>query len=359
MKAHAVAATRTSTPVPVARATPASVRTVASPPFAVVALNLGGPDSMEAVRPFLRELAGDPNVFKGLGPLRPLFAYFFARGRTPKTRELYRQIGGRSPIAEESAAQAAAVAAELARRGLPAHGYVAMACWHPFSEETVRDIHAHGIARAVALPLYPHYSWSTTAASFDRLARAADRAGGHLEIARVERYPDAPGFVEAMADRVCEAIAELPFEAQDRAPVIFSAHGLPESYIRSGDPYLDDIRITVQAVARRLELGDRARLAFQSRVGPVRWLTPNTADVLTELGAQGETSVVVVPVAFTGEHVETLQEIDIVFRQLAEKAGVTHFARAGTVGCHPAFIRALADLVEAEVRAHGWAEARP
>ena len=139
----------------------------------------------------------------------------------------------------------------------------------------------------------------------------------------------------------------MPGELRDTAPVLFSAHGLPEAYIRRGDPYLDDIRTTVAAVTRRMGLGPRARLCFQSRVGPQRWLGPTTEAALDGLAAQGTRAVLVVPIAFTGEHIETLQEIDILYKERAEAAGIVHFARARTVGCHPAFIAALADLVAA------------
>ncbi len=155
-------------------------------------------------------------------------------------------------------------------------------------------------------------------------------------------------------ERIDDAVATLPPEHAATAPVLFSAHGLPEDYIRKGDPYLDDIRITVEAVTRRMRLGARARLCFQSRVGRKRWLGPATETLLDELGAAGTRAVVVVPIAFTGEHIETLQEIDILYRERAEKAGIVHFARARTVGTHPAFIAALADLAEAAARERGW-----
>ena len=179
--------------------------------------------------------------------------------------------------------------------------------------------------------------------------------GVGIEIAAIRRYPDADGYVRAVVERVEEAIATLPAEHRATAPVMFSAHGLPEAYIRRGDPYLDDVRITVETVSRRLELGARARLCFQSRVGPQRWLGPTTEAVLDELAAAGTPAVVVVPIAFTGEHIETLQEIDILYKDRATHAGIVHFARARTVGCHPAFIAALADLVEATAHARGWA----
>jgi ferrochelatase len=321
----------------------------------LVALNLGGPDSPEAVRPFLRNLFADPDVIQ-LGParvLQPLLAGLIARRRAPLSRAAYAQIGGRSPIREESQAQATAVAAVMEQRGVAARPYLAMACWHPFSDEAVAAMRGDGVTRAVALPLYPQESRTTTGSSFHALDRAV--AGTGLEVARVARYPDAPGYLEALADRVQEALASLPESVRDEAPVLFSAHGLPESYIRRGDPYLDDIRITVAALTRRLRLGPRAQLCFQSRVGPARWLAPSTEEAIDRVAAAGHPAVVVCPVAFTGEHIETLQELDILYRQRAAALGITHFARARTVGCHPAFIDALATLAIAAARARGWA----
>ena len=321
-------------------------------------LNLGGPDSLAAVEPFLRNLFADPDVIQ-LPPVvrwfQPLFARLVAQGRGPKARAAYEQIGGRSPIAEESTAQAEAVAAALAHRGWRAHGVVAMGCWHPFSDEAVARLVRVGIRRAVAIPLFPQYSRATTGASFVALDRANARAGGVVEIARVERYPVAPGYLDAIAERVRAAAATVPYGERPGVPVLFSAHGLPEAYIRRGDPYLDEIRTTVAAVAARLGLGARARLCFQSRVGPQRWLGPTTEEALDAVAKEGGKSVVVVPIAFTGEHIETLQEIDILYKEHAERAGITCFARARTVGTHPAFIGALADLAEAAARDRGWA----
>lgn len=335
----------------------AAAAPAASEPIGVVLLNLGGPDSLEAVEPFLRNLFADPDVIQ-LPPvvrlMQPLFARAIAKSRGPMSRAAYQQIGGRSPIAEESAAQAAAVAAELERRGVRAHGVVAMGCWHPFSDEAVASLAKAGVRRAVAVPLFPHYSRTTTGSSFVALERAIKKAGGTLEVARVRNYPDAPGYLEAVADRVRAAAAAIPLEARQTVPVLFSAHGLPEAYIQRGDPYLDEIRTTVAAATARLGLGGRARLCFQSRVGPQKWLGPTTEEALAAVAAEGHKAVVVVPIAFTGEHIETLQEIDIVYKEHAEKAGITYFSRARTVGVHPAFIGALADLTLEAARERGW-----
>ena len=321
-------------------------------------MNLGGPSSLDDVEPFLRRLFGDPDVIQlgWLSFLQPLLARTIAKRRGPLSRAAYQQIGGRSPIREETTAQADAVAAELARRGLAVKPVVAMAAWHPFADEALGALAAQGIERAIALPLYPHESRTTTGSSLNQLEHArARQAGAAIEIAAIRRYPDADGYVRAVVERVEDAIATLPAEHRATAPVMFSAHGLPEVYIKRGDPYLDDVRLTVETVSRRLGLGTRARLCFQSRVGPQRWLGPTTEAVLDELAAAGTPAVVVVPIAFTGEHIETLQEIDILYKDRATHAGIVHFARARTVGCHPAFIAALADLVEATAHARGWA----
>ena len=169
-----------------------------------------------------------------------------------------------------------------------------------------------------------------------------------------QRYAELPGYIDAFCERLREAQATLPEPARDEAPVLFSAHGLPESYIERGDPYLDDIRITVATVTRRLGLGPRAQLCFQSRLGRRKWLGPYTEQAIERLAEAGHTALVICPVAFTGEHIETLQEIDILYRERAAALGITHFARARTVGCHPAFIDALAALAVAAASERGW-----
>jgi protoporphyrin/coproporphyrin ferrochelatase len=334
---------------------PAQAQGERESPLGLIALNLGGPDSLDDVRPFLQRLFADPDVIQlgWLRPLQKLVAWSIARSRAPFSRDAYAQIGGRSPILAETTAQVQAVTDLLVARGIPALPVVAMAAWHPLADEALAKLAARGVRRAIALPLYPQESRTTTDSSLSQIETARAHHPG-LEIAAVRRYPDADGYLRAVVERVDEAIATLPPEHAATAPVLFSARGLPEDYIRHGDPYLDDIRITVEAVSRRMGLGARARLCFQSRVGPKRWLGPATETLLDELAAAGARAVVVVPIAFTGEHIETLQEIDILYRQRAEKAGIVHFARARTVGTHPAFIAALADLAERAARSRGW-----
>jgi ferrochelatase len=310
--------------------------------LAVVALNMGGPDSPEAVEPFLRNLFSDPDLIQlgWMRPLQPLLARMISRRRAPFSRAAYAQIGGKSPIREESQAQAAAVVEAMRDLGVPARPYVAMSYWHPFPAETAARMKGDGITHALLLPLYPHRSRTTTGSVLRTMRRAL--ADHRISSTALEGYATAPGYIEALAARIQEAAAQLPESARGSAPVLFSAHGLPESYVRRGDPYLDDVRATVAEVTRHLGLGQRTLLAFQSRVGRQRWLGPTTEDTLDELAKAGHHAVIVVPVSFTGEHVETLQEIDILYRERATSRGIAHFARARTVGCHPAFIAELA-----------------
>jgi ferrochelatase len=313
---------------------------------------MGGPDSPAAVEPFLRNLFADPDIIQ-LGwarPVQPLLARLIARRRAPLSRAAYAQIGGRSPIREESMAQVQTVVAAMAAAGVVAKPYLAMSYWHPFPAETAAAMRADGIDRALLLPLYPHRSRTTTGSAF----RTIESALAGIATARIEGYATAPGYIEALCDRISEASGQLPDLERATAPVLFSAHGLPESYIRRGDPYLDQVRATVAAVAQRLALESRSQLAFQSRVGRQRWLAPTTEEALDALAAAGHRAAIVGPVSFTGEHLETLQEIDILYRERAATRGIASFARAQTVGCHPAFIAELAALLISAARARGW-----
>ena len=320
----------------------------------IVALNLGGPDSPEAVEPFLRNLLGDPDViqFGWLSFIQPIFAKRIAKRRAPYTTSLYNQIGRWSPIREESQAQAQAVVEVLATRGIAAKPYVAMGCWHPFSEETVAQLQKDGITRVLLLPLYPHQSRTTTGSSFKAFDRAAKGKG--FQIQRITSYATHPGYLDAVAATIAEAESSIPPELRASAPVLFSAHGLPEKYIQKGDPYLAEIQASVAAVSQQLGLGDRMRLSFQSRLGRARWLSPSTEDMLATLGREGHKALVMCPISFTGEHIETLYECDILYRDECLKHGIGTLARARTVGCDSRFIAALADLCQAAIATAGW-----
>ena len=311
--------------------------------LAVVLFNLGGPDSPEAIEPFLRNLFSDPAILSLPGPIRKPLARLIARRRAPMAREIYGRIGGRSPIVEETQAQARALEQRLVQRGVDARAFIAMRCWHPFSDGAALAVKNFAPDRIVLLPLYPQYSTTTTESSFKDWNRAAEKAGLQVPTARVCCFPADEGFIAALAESIRQVWARR--EPGLRYRLLFSAHGLPERVIRKGDPYQWQVEKTVEALVEKLGINDLDRVVcYQSRVGPLRWIGPPTDEEIRRAGAES-LGVVVAPVAFVSEHSETLVELDMDYAKLAEKSGVPHYLRAATVGVRATFIDGLADLV--------------
>ena len=321
-----------------------SARSSARP--AVVVLQLGGPQTLDDVRPFLYNFFVDllaDNVPSFL--VRPL-AFLISTLRAPFSRRLYASIGGGSPLRAQTQAQADALAQELRRRGRAWPVFVAMRNWHPDSASFVSAARGSGVTHVVALPLYPQYSYATTRSSVSELKKVLAAAAGFApRLAVVDSHADEPSYIEALVDVTRRALRDFSAPMSD-VQLIFSAHGLPVSYIEKGDPYLDDVKRTMAAALSRLAHPGPTHLAFQSRLGPQVWLKPSTDELLAELGKAGARAVCIVPVAFVTEHVETLNEIDIQYREAAAQAGIAEFGRACAVKCHPAYVRALADLAE-------------
>jgi len=311
--------------------------------LAVVLFNLGGPDSPEAVEPFLRNLFSDPAILSLPGFIRRPLSRIIARRRAPVAREIYAKIGGRSPILEETRVQADALDKMLAERGVEAKSFIAMRCWHPFSDGAAAAVKAWGADSIVLLPLYPQFSTTTTASSFADWERAAKAAGLAVPTARVGCYPDVPGFVEAMAAQVRARLANCRPDVSYR--LLLSAHGLPERTIARGDPYQWQVERSAKAIVDALGIeGLDWTVCYQSRVGPLKWIGPATDVEIRRAGAEGK-GVVVAPVAFVSEHSETLVELDIEYAHLAGQAGVPDYLRVPVAGTHPSFIAALGDLV--------------
>jgi ferrochelatase len=310
----------------------------------VFLLNMGGPDSLEAVQPFLENLFSDPEIIRF--PLSRLIQKPLARRistrRAQRVSHHYRTLGGKSPLREITEAQAAALEERLGS-GFSVH--VAMRYWHPFADEAVAKAREQGVDRIVVLPLYPHYCRATTGTSISDLDRALEAGGlGELDRTVVEAYPDYPPYLEAMADCVREAVEPNPGTV-----LLFSAHGVPVSMIAKGDPYLAHVEATVAGIMTRLQAdfgGLTHRLAFQSRAGPVKWLEPSVEQALEALADEGVDDVTVVAVSFVSDHIETLHEIDIEYKELATKLGIANFRRAPVPNTRPAFIDALARRVE-------------
>lgn len=313
----------------------------------VLLLNLGGPDQLEDVRPFLFNLFSDPEIIRlPFAWLQKPLAWLISTSRAKKSQENYKQIGGGSPLRRITEEQAQALQQLLRDRGQDAQVYIGMRYWHPFTEEAIARIKRDGIERLVILPLYPQFSISTSGSSFRLLEKLwqEDPALQAIDYTVIPSWFKRQGYLKAMADLIAK---ELDQSAQpEQAHIFFSAHGVPLSYVEeAGDPYQQEIEECTELIMRTLNRPNPYTLAYQSRVGPVEWLKPYTEEAIPELASQGVENLVVVPVSFVSEHIETLEEIDIEYRELAEESGIHHFQRVPALNTHPVFIEDLADLV--------------
>ena len=304
---------------------------------AVFLMNLGGPRDLAEVRPYLYDLFSDL-LPPGLGPLRRPLAWTIAKLRAPSSAEKYALIGGGSPLVERTAAQARALSAAL---GPSFTTHLAMRCGEPGTGTAVAEALAAGAERAVALPLYPQWANATSLSSLKELRRLWPRERPLCEICS---WHDHPLWLKASAATLAEAVARVPKGLESRLLVVFSAHGLPMSQVRRGDPYPGYVEISARGTAERCGLAPESwQLTYQSRVGPAEWLGPDTVSFL-KAHARGR-AVVTVPIAFVSEHLETLYDLDILAREAALAGGAAYYGRAEAVGTRPDFIAALADLV--------------
>ena len=314
----------------------------------IVLLNLGGPERIQDVGPFLYNLFADPEIIRlPIPALQKPLAWLISTLRSNKSQEAYRSIGGGSPLRRITDQQARELQSLLRQRDVDATTYVAMRYWHPFTESAVADMKADGIEQVVVLPLYPHFSISTSGSSFRELQRLrqGDERFAQLPLRAIRSWHDHPGYLKAMAqliEREIDACVD-----PSTAHVFFSAHGVPKSYVEeAGDPYQKEIESCADLIMKTLGRENPWTLAYQSRVGPVEWLQPYTEEALEELGEKGVKELVVVPISFVSEHIETLEEIDIEYREIATEAGVSNFRRVPALDTDPTFIASLADLVE-------------
>jgi ferrochelatase len=307
---------------------------------AVLLLQMGGPDSLDAVEPFLYNLFSDRDIIK-IGPafLQPFIARMIVKRRAPKSAANYRDIGGKSPLRELTEQQAAELEKLL---GVGHRCFVAMRYWKPFTEETLTAIRQEGITRIIALSLYPHYSRATSGSSFNELERCLADSRPRPEVTYIRQFYDHPLYIQALVEKIEQGLSD--FADRSSVQLFFSAHSLPQSFIAEGDPYLNHIQTTVRLVMERFE-SVAHHLAFQSRAGPVKWLEPSTGDKLKELAALGHKEVLMVPLSFVSDHIETLHEIDIEYREEAHRLGITDFRRMESLNSSATFIACLADLV--------------
>jgi protoporphyrin/coproporphyrin ferrochelatase len=313
----------------------------------VLLLNLGGPDQLEDVRPFLFNLFSDPEIIRLPLPwLQKPLAWLISTSRARRSQENYKQIGGGSPLRRITEEQAQALQQELNVKGQDVQVYVGMRYWYPFTEEAIARIKRDGIDQLVILPLYPQFSISTSGSSFRLLDELwqEDAALQTIDYTVIPSWYDSPGYLNAMAQLIAQELDQLP--NPDEVHIFFSAHGVPMSYVEEGgDPYQQQIEDCTRLIMQTLNRPNAHTLAYQSRVGPVEWLRPYTEDAIAELAAQNVTRLLVVPISFVSEHIETLQEIDIEYREIAEEAGIHDFHRVPALNTHPVFIEDLANMV--------------
>lgn len=313
----------------------------------IILFNLGGPETLDEVKPFLYSLFSDPEIIRIRSTaIRKAVAYMIATLRCRQSKGYYRQIGGGSPLKRITREQAEALAAEMQSAGEQVETFVGMCAWHPFFNETLNQIEHSDIDRLIVLPLFPQYSVTTTGSGFTTLRNLIARRGGlgGLEVQWISSWHDQPTYLDASTDLIHRELAK--FKVPTDVHILFSAHSIPERYVREGDPYLDQTRETIELIADRLGRKNPYRLSFQSKIGPVRWLEPSTNDVLIEMGTQGVGEVLVVPISFVSDHIETLYELDILYKNVAANAGISDFRRVPGLNCDPTFIRALREIVE-------------
>uniref|UniRef100_A0A2P2JHF2 Ferrochelatase n=2 Tax=Rhizophora mucronata TaxID=61149 RepID=A0A2P2JHF2_RHIMU len=318
----------------------------------ILLLNLGGPETLNDVQPFLYNLFADPDIIR-LPRLfrflqRPL-AQLISVVRAPKSKEGYAAIGGGSPLRKITDEQAHAIEMALKGKGMLANVYVGMRYWYPFTEEAIHQIKKDNITKLVVLPLYPQFSISTTGSSL-RVLQSVFREDAYLSrlpVAVIQSWYQREGYVNSMADLIEKELQKFP--KSEEVMIFFSAHGVPLSYVEdAGDPYKNQMEDCIYLIMKELKargLDNEHTLAYQSRVGPVQWLKPYTDEVLVELGQRGVKSLLAVPVSFVSEHIETLEEIDMEYKDLALESGIENWGRVPALGCTSSFITDLADAV--------------
>jgi protoporphyrin/coproporphyrin ferrochelatase len=328
-----------------------NLRIMTSRRVAIILFNLGGPDSPEAVQPFLFNLFNDKAIIAAPQPIRFLLAQLISRTRAKPARENYAHMGGRSPILPETQKQADALETAISQRvsNVTFKCFPAMRYWRPFVKDAAKAAETWGATDAILLPLYPQFSSTTSASSIKAWRRASD-----LPSSTICCYPSGQKFAQAHADAILAAWRNGGSPPQPR--VLFSAHGLPQRVIDRGDPYQWQVEQTVEAVRRLLPPDWDFVTCYQSRVGPLKWIGPSTEEEINRAGEE-KRGIVLSPIAFVSDHIETLVELDIEYAQLARELALPYYLRAAALGAAPAFIDALADLVERALASPGQTQA--
>ena len=315
-----------------------------SKPTALILLNMGGPDSLEAVKPFLYNLFSDRELIQLPAGriLQKPFARIISHLRAKQVVENYRVIGGKSPLLDWTQKQANGIATKLGASFSP---YVIMRYWHPRADEVLSEIKAAGIESAIVVSMYPHYTRATTGSSVNDFKRTAKKLYPQLEYQLIESWHDWPPYLDALASRIITGLDNYHDLMRNEVQILFSAHALPQKFIDRGDPYQQQVEETAMAVMERVGQYDWS-IAYQSRSGPVAWMEPGTEEELRRLADDGHRAVLMVPISFVSDHIETLEEIDIQYRGLATSLGLVNFLRTPSLNDGSDFLDAIADLIK-------------
>jgi len=305
----------------------------------VILLNMGGPEKPEDVAPFLYNLFSDRDIIR-LGPriLQKPIAWYIARKRAPKSQKAYAKIGGGSPLIRITNEQAESLQRALADSG-EYTVVTAMRYWQPTATQALRNLAEQHISRVIALPLYPHYSRATSGSSLADLKRSAAISAETFDISEIHGWPDNPLYIRCLAENIKKGLDA--FFSND-VEVLYSAHSLPTSFIDEGDPYLEQLKITIAKIEE--DTGITGRLCFQSRSGPVEWLSPSTPEMIEQLAKEGCKNILMVPISFVSDHIETLYEINMLYRDMAQEQGID-CRPSESLNTHPLFIESLKQLV--------------
>lgn len=306
---------------------------------AVVLLNLGGPDSLEAVQPFLENLFNDPDIFKL--PFQKSLARFISKKRAPKVEKQYEKIGGKSPIGMWTEKQRQMLENKLREINSDTDVYVAMRYWKPLTNETANEIEKNNYSKIILLPLYPHYSISTTGSSFNEWRRYYK---GNVNTVFIDSYFENELYIKALNERIDKSLLKFPEGKRKNVHLVFSAHGTPVSYVRRGDPYSNHIKKTISAVMKARN--EESSLCFQSKVGPAKWLEPSTPDKIKELSAQGKEDLLIIPISFVSDHIETEFELGIEYRKTALECGIKNYVVMEGLNDSQTFVNALCEITK-------------
>jgi len=314
--------------------------------IAVVLLNMGGPDSLESVRPFLNNLFSDPDIFK-IPFGQKLFAKFISTLRAPKVIEQYKKIGGKSPQNKHTEEQRALLQTSLRSMNINADVLIAMRYWKPLTQDTIKKITANNYKKIILLPLYPHYSSVTTGSSINEWWRKYNGEKDKIKVINDFHREDL--YIKAISEKIDESLSLFPSAEEENVELLFSAHSVPQSLIENGDPYQNQILSTINLVMKFRNYSEKHHISYQSKVGPVKWLTPSTKEKIEELGISGVKNLLVIPISFVSDHIETIYELDIDYRKIANETGIKNYMVTKGLNNSPIFIEQLRDLVIREI----------